>query len=84
MPIQYESYTESSEPHMYHFRCVCTQCNKAYKISVHGQDLFDYRQGKSVQQAFPYLSAGDRELLCLSNICDTCFHKLFVEEDTLE
>ena len=87
MPLAYKKYDETlegpegSEVHYYNFTCECTQCHKDYKVKVKGQDLFNYHNGESVQLAFPYLSAGDRELLCMSNICDACFKELFAEED---
>ena len=38
--------------------------------------------GKLIQDAFPYLTDGQRELM-ISNTCDTCWNKFFpnVEED---
>jgi DNA-directed RNA polymerase subunit RPC12/RpoP len=44
----------------------------------------DYKEtiivGELIQDAFPYLTAGQRELM-LSNTCDTCWNKFFPEDD---
>ena len=67
----------------------CISCKKEYKIEVNTSDLYSYMNGKLVQNAFPYLSAGERELL-VSGVCDKCFIDMFKddneepEEDTPE
>ena len=57
----------------------CNLCSKGFILHVHEKDLADWREGKLIQDAMPYLSASERELL-ISNICEDCFTKLFVEE----
>lgn len=91
MPLQYEKYTESfdetkspSDPtrHKYHFKVRCKGgCNELKEVTVNGSDLFDYNQGKFIQDAFPYLSTADREFLCMSGICGTCWDKIFSNEE---
>ena len=38
-------------------------------------DLQAWIKGKHAQDAFPYLNAGERELL-ISGICNSCFDKM--------
>lgn len=49
--------------HTYTFTGICLGTQKPYSVTVKGSDLYKYRQGAKIQDAFPYLSAGDREFL---------------------
>lgn len=55
---------------------MCRECQKNVKLQVHKQDFIAYQNGAFVQNAFPYLSDGDRELL-VSGICSNCFDEMF-------
>lgn len=57
-------------------KVTCPKCGKIYKVRVYPEDWEDYQNGKLVQDAFPYLSADERELL-ISKICPDCWDKLF-------
>lgn len=57
----------------------CTMCRQVYTLDVQMQDYQRYREGAMVQDAFPYLSAGQRELL-ISGLCDTCWDYTFREK----
>lgn len=81
--MRYKDYRELLEPHRYVFKTIpCPQCGKSTEIEVQAVDLRRYNQGAHIQEAFPYLSAADRERL-LSGICGDCFDTLFLytEED---
>lgn len=54
----------------------CPFCGKRHSIEVNEADYFDWQDGKCAQDAFPYLSADDREML-ISGICPTCWSKTF-------
>ena len=54
----------------------CVVCKKFFAIQVDREDLALWRDGVLAQDAMPYLSPADRELLCLSNICGTCWNQL--------
>jgi hypothetical protein len=43
---------------------------------INPQDVIDWQAGKYIQDAMPYLSKGERELL-ISGTCDECFDKMF-------
>lgn len=59
----------------------CHTCKEYHRIQVTTQDWFYYINGKDlVQNLFPYLNAGERELL-ITATCDTCFNRLFAELD---
>ena len=54
----------------------CPFCHKAHEIAVNEMDYLDWQDGKLAQDAFPYLSASDREML-ISGICPTCWDGMF-------
>ena len=45
-------------------------------MSVNRQDVTDWREGKHIQHAMPYLSADQRELL-ISGTCGDCCDEMF-------
>ena len=56
--------TENFEPiHTYTFTGICLGTQEKYSVTVKGVDLNKYREGAYIQDAFPYLSADDREFL---------------------
>lgn len=63
---------------------VCPICGHANEIAVNEEDYFDWAfDGVLVQNAFPYLSADEREML-ISGICPTCWKKTFGDSDDEE
>ena len=63
---------------------VCPMCGHANEVAVNEEDYFNWSfDGALVQDAFPYLSADEREML-ISGICPKCWDKLFGEEDSDE
>ncbi|MBO1003151.1 hypothetical protein [Pseudogracilibacillus auburnensis] len=58
----------------------CISCKKIYGLKVHPKDIVRLSEGAHVQDAMPYLSADDRELL-ISGICGKCFDEIPFEED---
>lgn len=58
----------------------CMLCHKQVKLTLDRQRFWSWQQGTFVQDAFPEMSAGERELL-LTGIDDSCFKKLFKEEE---
>ena len=55
---------------------VCPFCGHANEVEVNEDDYWDWQDGKLAQDAFPYLSADEREML-ISGICPTCWEKSF-------
>lgn len=51
-------------------KCVC--CGKTTNVTFKMCDFLAWRKGKLIQQALPYLSADDHELM-ISSICKDCF-----------
>lgn len=92
--MRYASYTETydekaedpDKAHQYHFTTIqCpiggSKCQGGKVITVYGEDLFKYQSlGALIQDAFPYLSPGDRQQL-MSGHCDPCYEELFSEEE---
>ena len=54
----------------------CKYCDYQEIITVPEADYISWHNGEYIQDAFPYLTAGQRELM-LSNTCDTCWNKFF-------
>lgn len=57
----------------------CPFCGHADAVFVNEDDYWDWQDGALVQDAFPYLSADDRELL-ISGCCSQCWNKMFLSE----
>lgn len=56
-------------------------CGKEFKLPITIDRYFEWkRSGEFVQNAFPELTAGQRELL-LSGICEKCWGELFPYEE---
>ena len=55
----------------------CSSCGYEHVVSVYNSDWEDYCNGnKYAQEAFPYLSADERELF-ISGFCSSCFDSNF-------
>ena len=61
----------------------CPFCGKAHEIAVIEMDYLDWQDGKLAQDAFPYLSASDREML-ITGICEDCWNGMFVTDEEEE
>lgn len=65
-------------------RCVtvdCVQCGKPQTLEVKDKDFDRWLNGEDyIQNIFPYLSAGQREML-ISKICPTCWDEMFKDDD---
>ena len=57
----------------------CINCQKSFTLLVEPADFDRWRAGELIQNAMPYLSAEERELL-ISQICGECFEKIAEEE----
>ena len=58
----------------------CPFCGHANFIEVNEMDYLDWQDGELAQNAFPYLSADEREML-VSGICPKCWDGMFGEEE---
>jgi hypothetical protein len=58
----------------------CPFCGKAHEVLVNEEDYLDWEDGELAQNAFPYLSADEREML-ISGICPSCWRGMFGGED---
>ena len=61
----------------------CPICGLTSEVEVNLIDCLDWQDGMLVQNAFPYLSADEREKL-VSGICPTCWAKMFPPEEDEE
>ena len=55
---------------------ICPLCGAAHTIEVNLTDCWDWEDGKCAQDAFPYLSPDEREML-ISGICPECWDSMF-------
>jgi hypothetical protein len=59
-------------------RIKCGDCGKEFTFTVGDADFREWRQeGKHIQDAMPYLTRVQRELL-ISQTCDDCWAKMFM------
>lgn len=61
------------------FSVECLECHRVYTFDISRGDYYDWQHGKHAQNAFPYLTADERELL-ISRTCGPCFDKMFPPE----
>lgn len=62
----------------------CTSCEYYYTIFYNREDMLNWLSGSmSIQDAMPYLTCGEREIL-LSGICGSCFDIMFPPLDNDE
>jgi len=54
----------------------CRMCGTVYTIAVEENDFYDWQNGKCIQDAMPYLTADERELL-ISHTCGDCWAEMF-------
>lgn len=57
---------------------ICSKCDTEVLISVEYDDYEAWRNGELIQNAMPYLTADQREIL-ISSICGDCFDLMFPE-----
>ena len=58
----------------------CRTCGEEHSMMACITDYADWQFGKYIQDAMPYLSAGERELL-ISGTCGPCFDKMFGDSE---
>ena len=60
----------------------CRDCHESIGLVVKASDLLVYygNSSKHIQDIFPYLDAGDRELF-ITGICNDCYNKIFGIEE---
>ena len=54
----------------------CWQCHETFHLTVTCDQWDQWHAGALIQDAFPHLSADDREIL-ISGTCGACFDKMF-------
>lgn len=59
----------------------CPFCDKNHMVKVNDSDLVKYKFGNVlIQEAFPYLTADEREII-KTGICPTCWKDMFPPEE---
>jgi len=54
----------------------CPFCGKYQEVEVRLEDYFRWNKGELVQNAFPYLTPNEREII-ISGICPKCWDETF-------
>lgn len=57
----------------------CPFCGATHMIEVNLTDYWDWGDGKLAQDAFPYLTPDEREML-ISGICLECWDSMFAQD----
>lgn len=64
---------------------MCVTCFDSFTITVEKPDMDKFYGPRSerplIQNLFPYLTAGERELFFQSGICDVCWPKIMGSDD---
>ena len=55
---------------------VCPFCGETHDVFVRESDYHAWQDGEFAQNAFPYLSANEREML-ITGICPDCWDGMF-------
>lgn len=55
----------------------CRICGKTHRLLVDEPDLNAWQSGECIQNAMPYLTADERELL-ISHTCGECWAEMFM------
>ncbi|MET3507067.1 hypothetical protein [Halalkalibacter oceani] len=58
----------------------CRMCKKEHSVQMKKVDYDRVNNGEHIQNAAPYLTADERELL-ISGICGKCFDELFAGDE---
>ena len=64
------------EKTMTEFGRTCRYCQVDHIVMADQMDVANWENGALIQDALPYLSADDRELL-ISGTCGACYDKMF-------
>ncbi len=57
----------------------CRVCKNQVEMQVHIEDVTAWENGEKIQNAMPYLTPAEREVL-ISGTCEPCFDRIFGED----
>jgi hypothetical protein len=58
----------------------CMWCGTKHDVEVNERDFHNWQSGVNIQNAMPYLTDDEREIL-ISKTCGKCYDEMFEEED---
>lgn len=58
----------------------CRFCGTTHTLTVDINDYFNWQEGTLIQEAMPYLTPAERELL-ISHTCQDCWDKMFADHE---
>lgn len=62
---------------------ICPICRKETEITVRFEDFLAWQEDTHAEDAFPYLSANEREML-ISGVCPSCWDSMWDDEEEEE
>lgn len=72
--------TEGATPGLLKITMICPFCHTPQEVQVTEEGFRRFQGGANVQDAFPLLTPGQRELF-VSGICPTCWDSMPKDED---
>lgn len=67
----------------YAILATCPFCGNLNVVTVNEDDFWNWQNGTLIQDAFPYLTADEREII-KTGICPKCWDSMFSEEEEEE
>lgn len=61
----------------------CPFCGRGNEVEVNEEDYWDWQDGTLAQDAFPYLTSEEREML-ISGICPDCWNSMWGSDEDWE
>ena len=58
----------------------CPFCGRGNEVEVNEMDYWDWQDGTLAQDAFPYLTSEEREML-ISGICPDCWNSMWGNDE---
>lgn len=64
---------------MVNYQKACNMCGEMHYLVLTEESVEAYKQGALIQDAFPYLDDGSREII-KTGICGPCFDSIWEDE----
>jgi hypothetical protein len=80
---KFVEFIDGKEVPFFELYRTCKKCRKVIPVVVREEDYIKRLAGAFIQDAYPYLTAAQRELF-VSGICGTCWDKMFSSDDEEE
>ena len=76
-----QKHTEIYKPeHKYIFHLECSRCDYKTDVDLKSKDLYNYNQGKYINEAFPYIDPAKKRLM-QDGLCSPCWNNVDIKEE---